>query len=65
MGAGETGVGVRGGGGVLAGPRLLGDGEVKLIFWALVWKEKGNIHIPYDCIQIVTSSAAGECAEGT
>jgi hypothetical protein len=42
---------------------LLGAGEVKLIFWALRWKEKGNIHITYDCIQIVTISAVGKCAE--
>jgi hypothetical protein len=28
---------------------------------ALIWKDKGNIHIVYDCIQIVTVSAVGEC----
>jgi hypothetical protein len=38
-------------------PTQLGAGEVKLKFWALIWKEKGNIHIAYDCIQIVTISA--------
>jgi hypothetical protein len=43
-------------------PTLLGAGEVKLIFWTLLWKEKGNIYIAYDCIQIVTISAVGECA---
>ncbi len=37
--------------------------EVKLKFWALIWKEKGNFHIVYDCIQMVTISAVGECAE--
>jgi hypothetical protein len=26
-------------------PTLLGAGEFKLIFWALRWKETGNIHI--------------------
>ncbi len=52
-----------GAGGMLSPLTLLGAGEVKLIFWALRWKEKGNIYITYDCIQIVTISAAGECAE--
>jgi hypothetical protein len=43
---------------------LLGAGEVKLTFWALRWKEKGNIHINYDCIQIVTiKSPVGEFVE--
>jgi hypothetical protein len=39
---------------------LLGGVEIKLIFWALRQKEKGNIHITYGCIQIVTISAVGE-----
>jgi hypothetical protein len=33
-------------------PMLLGAGEVKLVYRALRWKEKGNIHITYDCILI-------------
>jgi hypothetical protein len=51
------------GGGGGGATMLLGAGEAKLIFWALIWKEKGNIHIAYDCIQIVTISPVGECAE--
>jgi hypothetical protein len=44
-------------------PTLLEAEEVKPKFWALIWKEKGNIHIAYGCPQIVTISAVGECAE--
>jgi hypothetical protein len=44
-------------------PSLLGAGEVKLKFWALIWKEKGNIHIAYDCIPIVTISTVGSWNE--
>jgi hypothetical protein len=36
---------------------LLGAGEVKLVFWALRWKDSG------DCIQIVTIGTVGECPE--
>ncbi len=42
---------------------ILGAGEVKLKFWALIWTEKGNIHKAYDYTQIVTLNDIGECAE--
>ncbi len=62
------------GGGIKAGaggrcyqaPTLLRAGEVQLLFWVLRWKEIGehsNIQITNDCIQIVTISVVGECAE--
>jgi hypothetical protein len=41
----------------------LGAGEVKLIVWALRRKEKGNIYITYNCIQLVILSSVGEGTE--
>jgi hypothetical protein len=41
---------------------VLGAGEVKIVLGFEIEKER-TIHISYDCIQIVTISAVGECAE--
>ncbi len=43
--------GVGGGGGCYHVPMLLGDREVKLIFWALRLKAKGNIPITIVAIE--------------
>jgi hypothetical protein len=45
-----------GGGRCFPAPTLLRAGEVR----ALIWKERENIHITYDCIQIMTISTVGE-----